>query len=125
MKERMPFVVDIVIGVVLIAVGLVMRVEYYNTMVFAAGVGLVSAGTVHLARVIYWQAPQRQAAYQARKQEAHINAVDSVGHRRGGVPHFGKADVKEAQEYEKVERWLGCRSGCASDDGGSRAAWTD
>lgn len=76
MKERMPFVVDIVIGVVLIAVGLVMRVEYYNTMVFSAGVGLVSAGTVHLVRVIYWQAPQRQAACQARKQEAHINAVD-------------------------------------------------
>ena len=76
MKERMPFVVDIVIGVVLIAVGLVMRVEYYNTMVFAAGVGLVSAGMVHLARVIYWQAHQRQAAYQARKQEDHINAVD-------------------------------------------------
>lgn len=76
MKERMPFIVDIVVGVVLMAVGLVMQVDYYNTMVFAAGVGLVSAGTVHLARVIYWQAPQRQATYQARKQEAHINAVD-------------------------------------------------
>lgn len=76
MKERMPFIVDIVIGAVLMAVGLVMRVDYYDTMVLSAGVGLVSAGVVHLARVIYWQAPQRQAAYQARKREAHINAVD-------------------------------------------------
>ena len=76
MKERMPFLVDIAIGVVLMAVGWVMPVDYYNTMVFAAGFGLVWAGLVHLLRVIYWQAPQRRAAYQARQQEAHINAVD-------------------------------------------------
>ena len=76
MKERMPFIIDIAIGVVLIAVGLVMRVDYYDTMVLSAGFGLVSAGLVHLLRVIYWQAPQRQEEYLARRQEAHINAVD-------------------------------------------------
>ena len=76
MKERMPFIIDIAIGVVLIAVGLVMRVGYYDTMVLSAGFGLASAGLVHLLRVIYWQAPQRQEEYLARRQEAHINAVD-------------------------------------------------
>ena len=76
MKERMPFIIDIAIGVVLIAVGLVMRVDYYDTMVLSAGFGLVLAGLVHLLRVIYWQAPQRQEEYLARRQEAHINAVD-------------------------------------------------
>ena len=76
MKERMPFIIDIAIGVVLIAVGLVMRVDYYDTMVLSAGFGLASAGLVHLLRVIYWQAPQRQEEYLARRQEAHINAVD-------------------------------------------------
>lgn len=76
MKERMPFIIDIAIGVVLIAVGLVMGVDYYDTMVLSAGFGLVSAGVVHLLRVIYWQAPQRQEEYLARRQEAHINAVD-------------------------------------------------
>lgn len=76
MKERMPFIIDIAIGVVLIAVGLVMGVDYYDTMVLSAGFGLVSAGLVHLLRVIYWQAPQRQEEYLARRQEAHINAVD-------------------------------------------------
>lgn len=76
MKERMPFIIDIAIGVMLIAVGLVMRVDYYDTMVLSAGFGLVSAGLVHLLRVIYWQAPQRQEEYLARRQEAHINAVD-------------------------------------------------
>ena len=76
MKERMPFIIDIAIGVVMIAVGLVMRVDYYDTMVLSAGFGLVSAGLVHLLRVIYWQAPQRQEEYLARRQEAHINAVD-------------------------------------------------
>ena len=63
MKERMPFIIDIAIGVMLIAVGLVMRVDYYDTMVLSAGFGLVSAGLVHLLRVIYWQAPQRQEEY--------------------------------------------------------------
>ena len=76
MKERMPFIIDIAIGVVLIAVGLVMGVDYYDTMVLSAGFGLGSAGLVHLLRVIYWQAPQRQEEYLARRQEAHINAVD-------------------------------------------------
>lgn len=76
MKERMPFIIDIAIGVMLIAVGLVMQVDYYDTMVLSAGFGLVSAGLVHLLRVIYWQAPQRQEEYLARRQEAHINAVD-------------------------------------------------
>ena len=137
MKERMPFIIDIAIGVVLIAVGLVMRVDYYDTMVLSAGFGLVSAGLVHLLRVIYWQAPQRQEEYLARRQEAHINAVDErkqflrmkaghiayqimlvvlfvvalvlalaraeawvillvflVGDWCGGVPHFGKTNVK-------------------------------
>lgn len=76
MKERIPFVIDILLGAALIVAGLVLRVDYYDTMIFSAGVGLVFAGAIHLARVIYWQAPQRQAEYQARKQEAHINAVD-------------------------------------------------
>lgn len=76
MKERMPFIVDIVIGAVLIAVGLAVRVDYYDTMIFSAGVGLFAVGLVHLLRVIYWQAPQHQAEYQMRRQEAHINAVD-------------------------------------------------
>ena len=76
MKERIPFIIDIAIGVVLIAVGLVMGVDYYDTMVLSAGFGLVLAGLVHLLRVIYWQAPQRQEEYLARRQEAHINAVD-------------------------------------------------
>lgn len=76
MKERMPFIIDLVIGVMLAAVGLTMQVEYYNIMVFSAGIGLLTAGLVHLIRVMYWQAPGRQAEYQARKREAHINAVD-------------------------------------------------
>ena len=46
-----------------------MPVDYYNTMVFAAGFGLVWAGLVHLLRLIYWQAPRRRAEYQARQQE--------------------------------------------------------
>lgn len=76
MKERMPFIADIIVGALLLAAGLTVQVDYYDTMIFSAGVGLMTAGLVHLLRVIYWQAPQRQAEYQARRQEAHINAVD-------------------------------------------------
>ena len=76
MKETMPFVLDILLGAVLLIAGLFMQVDYYNSMVFSAGVGLVMAGGVHLARLIYWQRPERQEEYKARQKQAHIDAVD-------------------------------------------------
>ena len=76
MKESKPFIIDLAIGVVLIVIGLVVQIDYYSSMIFAAGCGMAFASVVHLGRLVYWQNPKREAEYAARKQEAHINLVD-------------------------------------------------
>lgn len=45
-------------------------------MFFSMGVGLMAASAVQLIRITYWNNPKRQKAYEAKKQEAHINFVD-------------------------------------------------
>lgn len=76
MKEKRPFIIDGAIGLLLMAVGLATSFDYYSTLIFAMGCGLVSAAVVHLARITYWQNPKRQEAYRERQREAHINSVD-------------------------------------------------
>ncbi len=76
MKDMKPFIIDLAIGVVLIVIGLVVQVDYYSTMIFAAGCGMACASAVHLGRLVYWQNPKREIEYAAKKQEAHINRVD-------------------------------------------------
>ncbi|MDO4268752.1 MAG: hypothetical protein Q4C73_09775 [Eubacteriales bacterium] len=76
MKEKKPLIIEILVGIVLICAGFVIKADYYSTMIFSMGVGIVFASAVQLLRVIYWQNPRRYAAYEAKKREAHINSVD-------------------------------------------------
>ena len=76
MKDKRPFVVQFIIGVVLIGGGAVMRFDYYSNMLCAIGGGLVLSSIVHTVRIAYWQDPKRRDEYERRKQEAHINSVD-------------------------------------------------
>lgn len=76
MKDKKPFVIQFAVGVILIGGGLLTPFDYYSTMLFAMGCGLASASIVQIARMIYWQNPKRQAVYEEKKQEAHINSID-------------------------------------------------
>lgn len=76
MKEKLPFIIYIGIGVALMAVSLPYGDGYYGNMVFWLGFGLVCAEGVHLARLCWWQSPRRKDAYEAKQQAAHIDAVD-------------------------------------------------
>ena len=40
MKEKKSFMIEFVIGVILIGVGLILQVDYYSSMLFAMGCGL-------------------------------------------------------------------------------------
>lgn len=53
-----------------------MKNDYYSTMVFSMGFGLIAASVAQIIRITYWKNPKRQEAYEAKKQEAHINSVD-------------------------------------------------
>ena len=75
MKDMKPFIVEIVFGIILIGVSFFVKNDYYSTMV-SMGFGLIAASVAQMIRITYWKNPKRQEAYEAKKQEAHINSVD-------------------------------------------------
>ena len=76
MKEKLPFIIYIGIGIALMATSLPHGDGYYGNMVFWLGFGMVCAESVQLIKYCWWRAPARKDAYEAKQQEAHINAVD-------------------------------------------------
>lgn len=76
MKEKLPFIIYIGIGAVLMAASLPHMDGYYGNMVFWVGFGTVCAESVQLLKYCWWRAPAHKDAYEAKRQEAHINAVD-------------------------------------------------
>lgn len=76
MKEKKPFIIQLVIGIILIGIGLMGQSGYYSTLLFAMGCGIAFSMIVQICRMIYWQNPKRQTEYEKKKQEAHINSID-------------------------------------------------
>ena len=76
-KKMWIFLIDIVIGALLAFVGWVnIKNEYYSSLLFATGFALAFSAIAQIVRLIYWNSPKHEQEYEARKQEAHINAVD-------------------------------------------------
>ena len=76
MKEKKPFVIEILVGIGLVCASFFVKADYYSTMIFSMGVGIMAASIVQNIRITYWQNPKRYAEYEAKKKEAHINSVD-------------------------------------------------
>ncbi len=76
MKDKKPYIITIIIGIVLIGAGLLTKFDYYSTLILAMGCGLVFSEMVHLFRTVYWQNPKRHSEYEAKMREAHIDKVD-------------------------------------------------
>ena len=76
MKEKLPFIIYMAVGAALLAASFLVKEEYYSTILFAMGAGMFAAEGFHLARLCWWQSPARKDAYEAKQQEAHIDAVD-------------------------------------------------
>ena len=76
MKDKKAFLIQLIIGVILISGGSILQVDYYSNMICAIGGGLVLSAIVHTARIVYWQNPKRQDIYERKKQEAHIDSID-------------------------------------------------
>lgn len=70
------FIIEIIVGIMLMGISFFVKIDYYSTMVFSAGFGIVSASVVQIIRITYWKNPKRQEAYEAKKREARINSVD-------------------------------------------------
>lgn len=76
MKNMKPFIVEFVIGVILIGISFFVKTDYYSTMIFSMGIGVTAVSAAWIIRKIYWKDPKRQEAYEAKKREAHINSID-------------------------------------------------
>ena len=76
MKDRKSFIITMIIGIVLVAVGLLTKFDYYSNLIFAMGFGMRFSSVVHLFRFVYWQNPKRHSEYETKRQEAHIDKVD-------------------------------------------------
>ena len=76
-KKMWIFMIDIVIGAMLAYVGWFnIKNEYYSSLLFATGFALAFSAAVQIIRLIYWNSPKHAEQYEAKKQEAHIDAVD-------------------------------------------------
>ena len=75
-RTKMALIIEAVVGVVIAVIGWNTDIDYYSTLIFASGVGLASGAISQMIRIIYWTSPKHKQEYAARKQAAHINAVD-------------------------------------------------
>ena len=76
MKSKRSFLIDILLGIVLLTSSFFLKNEYYSSMLLAGGIGLGAASLVNMLRISYWESPKNREKYELRKQEAHINSVD-------------------------------------------------
>lgn len=75
-KKIRILIVEAIVGAVIAVIGWNINIDYYMSLVFACGFGLSFSSIVQIIRLIYWNSPKHEQEYEARKQEAHINAVD-------------------------------------------------
>ena len=114
MKEKKPFVIEILVGIGLVCVSFFVKADYYSTMIFSMGVGIMAASIVQIIRITYWQNPKRYAEYEAKKKEAHINSVDErkqylrmkAGHVTYQIMTFSLLILSLILALVRVEAWI-------------------
>ena len=114
MKEKKTFVIDILVGIGLVCVSFFVKADYYSTMIFSMGVGIMAASIVQIIRITYWQNPKRYAEYEAKKKEAHINSVDErkqylrmkAGHVTYQIMTFSLLILSLILALVRVEVWI-------------------
>lgn len=114
MKEKKPFVIEILEGIGLVCVSFFVKADYYSTMIFSMGVGIMAASIIQIIRITYWQNPKRYAEYEAKKKEAHINSVDErkqylrmkAGHVTYQIMTFSLLILSLILALVRVEVWI-------------------
>jgi len=114
MKEKKPFAIEILVGIGLVCVSFFVKADYYSTMIFSMGVGIMAASIVQIIRITYWQNPKRYAEYEVKKREAHINSVDErkqylrmkAGHVTYQIMTFSLLILSLILALIRVEAWI-------------------
>ena len=114
MKNKKLFIFEILISAILIGVSFLVKSNYYLTMFFSMGIGIMVASAVQLIRIIYWENPKRNKEYEEKKQEAHINSVDErkqylrmkAGHVTYQIMTFSLLILSLILAFIRVEAWV-------------------
>ena len=114
MKNKKLFIFEILISSILIGVSFLVKSNYYLTMFFSMGIGIMVASAVQLIRIIYWENPKRNKEYEEKKQEAHINSVDErkqylrmkAGHVTYQIMTFSLLILSLILAFIRVEAWV-------------------
>ena len=113
-ERKKPFVIEILVGIGLVCVSFFVKADYYSTMIFSMGVGIMAASIVQIFRITYWQNPKRYAEYEVKKREAHINSVDErkqylrmkAGHVTYQIMTFSLLILSLILALVRVEVWI-------------------
>ena len=77
MKKKLPFIIEIIIGIIFICFGyFVIDTDYYSTLFYAIGLGLAFASGVKLLKICYYEMPKNKEKLENINRENHINNVD-------------------------------------------------
>lgn len=74
MKDMKPFIIEIVFGIILIGVSFFVKNDYYSTMVFSMGFGLIAASVAQIIRITYWKI-QSDRKHMKQKNKKLISIV--------------------------------------------------
>ena len=75
-KDRIFLAVYIVAGMVMMAVGLKLDIEYYSTLLFAIGFSFMTNGLVRVVGNWYHMRPENREEYQEKLRRQQINLKD-------------------------------------------------
>lgn len=113
-RKMRVLIIKAVVGAVIAVIGWNINIDYYTSLIFACGFGLSFSSIVQIIRLIYWNSPKHEQEYEARKQEAHINAVDErkqhIRERTGYVTYVVMAITLPVLSFVlamfHVEAWI-------------------
>lgn len=61
--DKIILVLYMIIGIVLIGIGITVEIDYYSSLIFAMGVGLLSGGVIQILRYYHNTKPENIDAY--------------------------------------------------------------
>ena len=65
MKKKLPFIIEIIIGIIFICFGyFVIDTDYYSTLFYAIGLGLAFASGVQLLKICYYEMPKNKEKFE-------------------------------------------------------------
>ena len=105
MKEKLPFIIYIGIGAVLMAASLPHMDGYYGNMVFWVGVRHGLRRERAAAQILLVAGPRTQRRLRSQRQEAHINAVDE---RKQMLADAGGLPGQPAHVLDPAWGWILC-----------------